>query len=116
MKNLLNNENSERLKQMEKVGRLIVQFKDSYHTTKVYICNSNPRGNLKFNGNSRLSIEIENDLLTISVSCFGFRNHPAADLSKVSGCSDEGTVKYMETEIDQIVNDLAEYDKIFPIK
>ena len=110
MKNLLNEKNAELLKQREIVFSAYNQIVSSYKTTYTYISNINAHATIKFNGNTRVSITPDGFIL----AGFGFRRHPNAEIQRVSGCSDEGTIHV--SNLTDLVNTLAEYESILPIK
>lgn len=114
MKNLLDRENQDILNKISKVRELLNQFRSNYNINYYYMGSSEPRGYVKFNGVSELLIDYNDDKLVITVKCSGFNKHPRARLRKSDGGSDLGLVDYNETQIKEIVNDLAKYDKIFP--
>lgn len=107
---LLTDDNKKQQEKIAAVEKLYRQIASSYEyhprvVSKHYI--GNHRATIYFNGNTRLYIE--SDKLTLVG--FGLANHPKASLSKVAGCGDEGAIT---GSLEEIVNALATYEKIYP--
>ena len=98
----------------DRVRTLAQKFFDCYRTHSVFMSQNDRFSRVKFNGNTSIEISFDNELLLI-VSGFGMCNHPRAKFSRVSGCGNEGNVEYKESQIENIINDLAEYEKLYPV-
>lgn len=90
-------------------------FEQSYKTISIWVSDNIVNVELKFNGVCKINISENNGNLVLRVHCFGFRDHKDAILIPFPGCSDVGMIEYKDTQVADIVNDLAEYEKIFPI-
>lgn len=115
LRQLLKQEHVDTTVKHDRVRALAQKFFDSYKTYSMFRSKHDAFVRVMFNGNSRIEISFDGTL-SLTVAGFGMRNHPRAKLSPVAGCSDEGLVKYDESQLEQIVNDLAEYEGLYPIR
>jgi hypothetical protein len=109
MKNLLNEENTLKLKQRESVLKYFNAIKTSYNTKNLYLSDTEARAQIYFNRNTRCSIFHDHFVL----SGFGIVNAPDAALSYVSGCGNEGHI--VLKSLSDFVNALATYENILPL-
>lgn len=110
MKSLLNDKNRELLRDREMVLKDFNTIRQSYDIYRTYVSDTQAWAEIKFNGNTRISIKPGEFI----VSGFGLADAPNARISPVAGCSDEGHVSVKT--LTEVANLLADYVKIFPTK